>query len=322
MMESNKRAEGLPLWLQGLGWLMRRMPRGPRKLEHWWWLLFQRLGCGRHFFDPGERDWPKEMSYTVRGRHGVMMVTSLSHWVGRWHYFRGSFYQDDIVLLLETLIRRGDIVVDAGANYGMITCLAARLAGPSGSIYAFEPNPDSLETIHHAIKINKFYNVNLFELGLSDREGRATMMAHPNPSEAWVALDGLPEGEKGHVIRLVKGDDVLGDLKSSRPVIVKMDVEGHEVQALRGLSRLLERRELALICEINRRALERAGSSPDELLGFMKSRGFDAFRFETHQSRWRRMPRLIPLEQPRPEDNYDALFIRRGTSLWRRINPD
>jgi hypothetical protein len=129
------------------------------------------------------------------------------------------------------------------------------------------------------------------------------MMATPRSVEAWVAPNGLPEGEKGHSIRLVRGDDALDDLEASRPVIVKMDVEGHEIHALRGLSRLLGRRELALVCEINREALTRAGSSPDEVIQFMKPLGFDAFQFQAHQSRWRRTPRLIPLERPLPEEN-------------------
>jgi FkbM family methyltransferase len=321
-MKGDDQTERLPLWLGALGWFMRRIPRGPRKLEYWWWLLFQRIGCGRHINDPGERDWPGKKQFAVRGRHGVMMITGVGTWVGRWQYFRGSFFQDDLVSLLENLIRRGDIVIDAGANLGYVTSLAARLTGPSGSVHAFEPNPKNVGVIEYHVKLNNFKNVNIIEAGLSDREGGATMVATANAAQGWVSLDGHTGGEDGFGIRLVRGDDVLGGLESSRPVILKMDVEGHEVHALRGFSRLLERRELAVICEINREALARSASSPEELIQLMKDRGFSIFRFGAHQSRWRRSLKLAPLEGPDPDDNYDALFLRPGTSLWHRLLPD
>ena len=321
-MEANNQTESLPLWLAGLGWFMRRMPRGPRKLEYWWRLLFERIGCGRHFYDEGQRDWPKSRAFTVRGRHGVMMTTGLGHWVGRWHYFRGSFFQDDIVFALENLIRKGDIIIDAGANVGHVTSLMARLTGPSGSVYAFEPNSSNATSLKHHIEINNFKNVKLFENGLSDREGKAVLAATPNAAQGWVALDGLPGAEEGYSINLVRGDDVLGELEPSRPVIIKMDVEGHEIHALRGFSRLLERREVALICEINREALTRAASSPNDLIHFMSDRGFKSFRFEVDQTRWMRKFRFIPHEEPHSSENYDAIFLKPGTSVWRRLNPD
>jgi FkbM family methyltransferase len=320
-MEENKRTKGLPLWFWGMGWFMRHMPRGPGKLEYWWRCLFERIGCGKHFDDPGERDWPDE-HFAVRGRHGVILITGLENWVGRWQYFRGSFFQDDLVFLMENLIRRGDIIIDAGANIGYVTSLAARLTGPSGPVYAFEPNSNNMAELKRHIEINAFKNVKLFEAGLSDREGVATLAATANAAQGWVALDGLPEAEEGYSIRLVRGDDVLGDFELSRPVILKMDVEGHEIHALQGLARLLDRREVAVICEINRDALARAASSPHDLIQLLSNRGFDTFRFAAQQSRWRRRLRLIPLNEPHSDGNYDALFLKSGTSLWHRLNPD
>lgn len=269
MVEGNDQKESLPLWFEPLGWLMRRMPRGPRKLEHWWWSLFVGAGCGRHFDDPGERNWPKQKLFTVRGRHGIVMVTGLTHWTTRWQFFRGSFYQEDVVFLLEKLIRRGDLVIDAGANIGTLTSMAARLTGPEGTVYSFEPNPKLIPRIEQSIELNNFKNVRIFGAGLSDRKGTATLVATPSIAMSWVSLDRIPESENGYSIPLVRGDDVLGELEGSRPVILKMDVEGHEIHAFEGFSKLLERRELAVICEINREALTRAGSSPHELFQYL-----------------------------------------------------
>ena len=256
----------------------------------------------------------------MRGRHGIMMVVELGHWAGRWNYFRGSFYQDDIVFLFENLLREGDVFVNAGANRGMITSLAGRLIGPTGTLYAFEPNPHLIGLIENHVALNRLTNVRIFNCGLSDTDGPSMIVATPSPSMGWVALGGLPEGEEGHAIRLVRGDDVLAELAPSRPTILKMDVEGHEVHALRGLGRFLERRELAVVCEVSHQNLSRAGSTADEMFRLMKDHGFDAFEFDVVQSRWRRSLRLSPLDGPLADDVYDALFIRPGTALWHRLD--
>jgi hypothetical protein len=113
------------------------------------------------------------------------------------------------------------------------------------------------------------------------------------------------------------------DLEPSQPVILKMDVEGHDDYALRGLSRFLERRELALICEVSRHNLSRVGSTPEELFRMMKDREFGAFRFDVDQSRRRRSLRLTPLEGPHPgeqPESYKVFFIRPGTTRWHRLD--
>ena len=98
-----------------------------------------------------------------------------------------------------------------------------------------------------------------------------------------------------------------------------MDVEGHDVHALRGLSRFLERRELALICEVSRDNQSRVGSTPEELFRMMKDHGFGVFQFDIVQSRWRRSVRLTALEAPLEIDPYEVLFIRTGSILWNRL---
>lgn len=309
----------LPLRLRVLGWLMRHMPKGHRVLRYCWLLLFRLIGAEGYFCDPAvDENWPKGPQPPVRGKHGVMMLLDLSNWGERRTYFSGTYFQEHLVLLLENLIRSGDIFIDVGANVGMITILAARLIGPSGSVYSFEPDPNALPGLREHIKLNKLANVSVFEAGLSDQEGQATLVEALSALR-WVSLGGLPEKEHGDAIRLVRGDDVLRDLDLSRPVILKIDVEGHEVHALRGLSGFLERRELAVICEVNRDQLSRSASTPEVLFNFMKDHAFNVFG--VYQRRWSRRLQLTRLEAPLSHPNYDVLFLRSGTALWHRVNP-
>jgi FkbM family methyltransferase len=301
---------------------MRHIPKSPRKLNYWWSLLYRRIGAESYGPNPAvDQNWPKEKLW-VRLKHSVMMRVYLSNWGDRRAFFSGEYHQEDNVFLIECIVRPGDIFVDAGASVGWFTALAARLTGPSGHLYSFEPDPTSVPQIHEVIKANNFKNVKVFEAGLSDREGQATL-AGTVSSQKWVSQDSLPQKERGVAIRLVRGDDVLTDLDLSRPVVLKIDVEGHEVHALRGLSRLLERRELAVICEVSREQLACAGSTPEELFNHMKDRGFNVYQFVgIHQTRWslRRRLQLTQIEAPLSSEIYDVVFLRPGTSVWTRVN--
>ncbi len=154
-----------------------------------------------------------------------------------------------------------------GAQAGLITVLAARLTGRSGSVYAIEPDPDSLPLLSNHMQINGFTHVRIFNVGLSNREGEARLIIPPRGAGApgWVSLRPRCdlEGHSEYSIRLVRGDDILTDVDSTRPVVIKIDTEGHEVFVLQGLSRFIERPELAVICEVNQAHLSRAGATPN-----------------------------------------------------------
>jgi FkbM family methyltransferase len=316
----------LPLRIQVLGLLMRHMPRGPRKLDYWWWLLFKRIGGGGPWGggpvdNPAlDEAWPKVNPIQFRGRHGVRMLIHLQNWFGRTTYFSGAWYQQDLVFLLEKLVRRRDTFIDIGAQSGLITVLAAHLTGRSGSVYAIEPNPDCLPLLQRHMQINRFTNVEIINVALSNREGEARLITSPQ-SPGWVSLRSASEGHSEYPIRLVRGDDILAGMDPSRPVVIKTDTEGHEVFVLQGLSRVIERPELAVICEVSRAQLSRAGATPDELFEFMKKRNFSIYKFETYHTVWNQRLRLTRLDAPLShDDDYEVLFIRTGTAIAKRLN--
>src|SRR5262249_21706914 len=144
---------------------------------------------------------------------------------------------------LRALLRPGDTVIDAGANIGMITLLAARCVGPTGCVLSFEPNPDAFRRLVAAAEENDLSGiVHPFPLALSDTEcdailsvitehtGMGTLASVPREDQDLVS--------KSHRVRMVRGDEVLSALKD--PVTIKIDVEGYECHVLRGLARTLD----------------------------------------------------------------------------------
>ncbi len=136
---------------------------------------------------------------------------------------------------LSTTIREGDRVLDVGAFLGIYAILAARRAGPAGRVLAFEPTPRSaaLARLHFA------YNavaerVQLIEAAVSDQPGRAEFFEY---AEAYVnSLVSAPDASAAPVkrdVQVVTIDDVCRQFDFV-PALIRMDVQGAEIHALRG----------------------------------------------------------------------------------------
>jgi FkbM family methyltransferase len=148
------------------------------------------------------------------------------------------------------LVDDGDTAVDAGANIGYMTSIMAVRAGPRGRVLAFEPHPVLFQQLrHNAALLSAHESIckpELYQVGLSDRGGRALLVT----DREWDRHQGLahidhsvhtgeherPTGTATEV-ELERLDDIVGDQPIS---VLKVDVEGHEAEVLRGASRLFD----------------------------------------------------------------------------------
>jgi FkbM family methyltransferase len=151
-------------------------------------------------------------------------------------------------------VRAGGVVWDVGANVGFYSLIASRLVG-SGEVVAFEPLPDNQEAIRRNLALNEIDNVRLVAVALSDAEGEAELEIHASPT--WAKLDTSGDttfkrdtAVSGRVPVSVSTLD-LQLASFAAPDLVKMDIEGAEVAALRGASKLLSEHRPTLICELH-----------------------------------------------------------------------
>jgi FkbM family methyltransferase len=156
--------------------------------------------------------------------------------------------------LFAGLIPAGGVVWDIGANVGFYTLIASRLIG-DGRVFAFEPLPENQAAIRRNLALNEIANVELVEVALSDREGSAQLEMHASPT--WAKLDTTADttfkGDSAVAGRVEVAVSTL-DAQLARlpaPNVVKMDIEGAEVAALRGAARLLSEVRPTLICEFH-----------------------------------------------------------------------
>jgi len=154
-------------------------------------------------------------------------------------------------------LRPGATYWDVGAHIGYLVAVASRLVGPTGTVVAFEPNPEVVRRLWRTIELNDLRNVTVREVALSDRVGHAEFFL----SEPFV-LGSLIPGPSGTPTLLVPTSTIDEELKTlAFPDLVKIDVEGGENSVLAGATALLENHRPELIVEVltpeRRRELER-----------------------------------------------------------------
>jgi FkbM family methyltransferase len=161
-------------------------------------------------------------------------------WVRHHRYVNGYWignYELEVQQALARLLRRGDVFYDVGANAGFYSLLAATLVGPGGKVFAFEPLPENMESIREQIEANGLANCEPVPMAVGARSGEAEFSFIPGGSANAHLGPSLSGNERSIRVRTTSLDDFLSD--RPMPSLVKVDVEGAEMEVVRGASRLL-----------------------------------------------------------------------------------
>jgi FkbM family methyltransferase len=158
-------------------------------------------------------------------------------------------------------VSEGMIAWDVGANIGFYSCLLSRITGANGEVFAFEPNPDAFAELVSQLRAFDIENVRPLRTALGDSDGNAEMLVTPGytPASRIVVKAAKPD-EKVLTIFVRRGDSLIKQGVIRQPSFIKLDVEGHELAALRGMQELLSAPDLrAILCEIHFSILDQSG---------------------------------------------------------------
>jgi FkbM family methyltransferase len=198
--------------------------------------------------------------------------------------FRGDFELDEICFV-GAYLRPGDVVVDAGANVGVYTVVAAQRVGARGRVYSFEPTPRTFRRLTENVSLNRFENVVCSQLGLSDAPELLELRVSADGLDAWnsfgtPAHEGVFSGEAVSVTAFNGYAREVG-LCPGDVTLMKIDVEGWEERVLAGASDFLAHPNgPALVVETNDSAARSAGSSAEAILRTLRGFGYSLFRFD------------------------------------------
>ncbi len=161
-------------------------------------------------------------------------------------------YEPNTVKKLKEILKKGDIVVDVGASIGELTLTMSELVGENGRVYAIEPTPVCFYYLCENIKLNNRRNIFPYQVGAWDKD--ELIRVQPKLARPYWA----------NGIRL---DDLLSWLGVSRVDFIKIDIDGGEPWALRGLTKTIEKNpHLKMIIEYYPKYIKAAGGEPEEVM--------------------------------------------------------
>ena len=191
------------------------------------------------------------------------MLTRL-RFVARGYRYRLRVDPAEIGFLRRKL-RRGQVAVDVGCHKGAFTYWMRRQAGSTGRVVAFEPQPLLVEYLRRAFAAMHYQNVVLEPRGLSDQRGSATLWVPATDGRtspgASLASGHAARGAQSLEVELTTLDDYFAGA-SRGPDLIKIDVEGHELEVLAGGQNTLAKFQPTLLIECERRHRQNGQLTP------------------------------------------------------------
>jgi FkbM family methyltransferase len=224
---------------------------------------------------------------------GVTVRGFLRHRSFLAHLSRGAYEPYSRETLLGALTP-GTLLVDAGAHVGLYTLLAVRRLGPHARVLAFEPDPYNFAALR--LNARSLPGVELVRAAVADAEGEASFQQNLGTIGSSLVARRDVGPVRGIRVPTTTLDAALRGRGPER-LVVKLDVEGAEARALRGLRETAARlRDLTVFLEVNPAALRDAGSSLAELVGELEQLGLEP-RWVDEEAR--ALVRVDPAAPPR-----------------------
>jgi FkbM family methyltransferase len=192
---------------------------------------------------------------------------------------RDGYFEPYETSLIEAEIRPGDVVLDVGANIGYYTLIFARLVGERGRVYAFEPDPTNFRLLKKNVRANGYQNVVFVKKAVADVSGTSSLFLCPDNKGDHRLFDSY-DGRDSVTIEATTLDEHFAEFQGQINFI-KMDIQGSEGRAVRGMQGLLRRyREIKIITEFWPAGLRRSGIGAREYLADLERLGFRLFRID------------------------------------------
>jgi FkbM family methyltransferase len=173
------------------------------------------------------------------------MQTEKDYWLGT--------YEMNLQQVIRDWVKPGMVAYDVGANIGYVSLLLAKRVGENGQVLSFEPLPANQDRLQKNVALNPNMNVRLISKAVSEKEGETTFLVHA--SGGMGKLQGFA-GQKADYenkiqVETVSLDGFVYKEKNAVPNIIKIDIEGGEVQALKGMPRLFKEAKPILLIELH-----------------------------------------------------------------------
>ena len=241
----------------------------------------------------------------LRTLHGFDLVIDPARDTGveRSLYHTGT-YEKGTLHIMGKLLAPGDTFIDVGANIGLMSVFAAGLVGDEGRVLAFEPNPATRRILERNVALNGMRNIEVSPFATGSRNQASRIFDSPDLNRGRATMMAPVSADGGYEVKVTRLSDLVGEEEVK---LVKLDVEGYELEALKGMGSMFARSvPPILIIEHSAEREERSGTGAnavyDHLSGLGRYRIFKAAKTKE------RVSRLIEVKDRRGLPAHDNIF--------------
>lgn len=214
-------------------------------------------------------------------------------------------YEPEVREALQHLLQSGDTFIDCGANIGYFSIEAGHLVGPQGQVIAIEANPVTYKLLERNLHINHLGQP--VHCALTSQAGEVELFMPDDGGDVYSSLKtgGLVQGSSIQSFK-VQGrtlDDVVKELSLTRVDVVKIDIEGAELDVLRSAPYLLSTLRPIVITEYGTNTWTKFEATPDQLKALMHQHSYQIRLFD-----WK-TKRLIPMTEEVWSSHYSNLLL-------------
>jgi methyltransferase, FkbM family len=252
-----------PAWVPTAAAFIRHLPAGRYRLMNWL--------SSRRPSQPFRMRMATELG-------GLSFLCDLRDAIAREVCFTGRYEPQDTALI-QSLLASGMTFVDVGANWGYYTLLAAHLVGPLGRVVSFEPDPRLFPVLSENVSYNRLEQVTALQVAAADEAGLLILSGYEEDCENR-GLSRLVEqeaGTNGRTFRVQARpiDAMLDELDVETVDLLKMDIEGAEELALRGMLKGLERHRFRrIVLELHPSILAERGRTAQDVMSLLTDAGY------------------------------------------------
>jgi FkbM family methyltransferase len=191
----------------------------------------------------------------------------------------GRVYEQPVTELLIRNLKKGMCFIDVGASLGYYTVIASKVVGTQGMVYAFELDEFNYSVLQKNLEINKCTNVKAYHTAVSDAKGKVRYVRETDSASPWHHLTYsyvVPKGNNIVTVDCISLDEFCTKANVI-PNIVKIDVEGAELEVFNGMKRLLSYPGIKLFCEVHPRRLAHFGHTVKQVVDKLYESGMEVF---------------------------------------------
>jgi FkbM family methyltransferase len=206
--------------------------------------------------------------------NNLKIKVDLEEWIQQHIYFLGA-WDEPGSKFLKNYLKAGDIFMDIGANIGCYTMIASKIVGSEGEIHAFEPVSKVFDKLLFNIQLNNLSNISTNRKAVYETSGTLEFFVSSRENEGMSSIF-RHDTESGEIekVKAISIDEYVEKMNIQRIDMMKIDIEGAEIFALKGMKNTIKRFKPIIIMELSEDVLRNIPVESKDVLDIMRSMNY------------------------------------------------